>query len=768
MAKKKKKSKSKGSHSNRNKLRDAASVHEKNDDPVAVVSSAFFVDSILREGDRVVLRNLQSREFNEKLGTVKRLCRVEPVQETSRFGILVDGSSEPVAIQAKNIAPIFQINERVTINGLTDKSLNGDFGTIVQVPPNVSNSDCRYKVKMANFDKQKDTVWIPAENLFRTERTSTKEQAQKREAMINISEMPTEECMDAFQLSMVRQMMTFLSPSDQVKMFGRTISPMPNFYEEVLQANGFPHGVDRDWAATHLHQAFEQASHLPHMMELMYRNGDKDAVSPHDIVKRLGTNNTQKLHWYFHASCAGEIYPNAGQEGIYCPYVRHSYSNQAYRQERLQCGTTHVAVGFVDLGILLTMDLVVEPPVMGKAGPLHFLGVEQSSYSVAKALLIWEMLKCFPQQKTKSLEDTHLQRYAWSILQVWFSTTWGPGTEEIVRRCLSNLCESQRYHPEVRAILDHWNNAASLSLYSARDQTINATTSKRTYIGNFLRRRDRLAMAKYELSRDFGLSGEKPVCGNLIMFDCPDGTAPLEKDETVFSALNVTEIMKVMQADSSLSIIDAAEKYSHSKLLELALKVQSNFISIELICDRVENVLEDLASRKPWTMSWSNLSDYFKYDEFHAMARKCSIHGDTVHYGYSMNWPSQVFGVQITDYARLPVHNRTREWKKILDQGTRMVELAYSIYGWSDFLRTPPPTNPINTSANFVLEPLHYRAWIDHFFVQSMAGEGGPCQVGHVEHAGGRSPFSPTGCSTIYFTWTYDPDIKFQSLGFGL
>ena len=44
---------------------------------------------------------------------------------------------------------------------------------------------------------------------------------------------------------------------------------------------------------------------------------------------------------------------------------------------------------------------------------------------------------------------------------------------------------------------------------------------------NLLKKRDRIAIAKYELSRDFGVQ-DKPVCGNMLMFDCPDGTPPLE------------------------------------------------------------------------------------------------------------------------------------------------------------------------------------------------------------------------------------------------
>ena len=49
-------------------------------------------------------------------------------------------------------------------------------------------------------------------------------------------------------------------------------------------------------------------------------------------------------------------------------------------------------------------------------------------------------------------------------------------------------------------------------------------------------------------------------------------------------------------------------------------------------------------------MSWSNVLDYMKITQFHDMARRLSQFGDTIHYGYSMNWVAEVYGVNLLDY----------------------------------------------------------------------------------------------------------------------
>lgn len=74
-------------------------------------------------------------------------------------------------------------------------------------------------------------------------------------------------------------------------------------------------------------------------------------------------------------------------------------------------------------------------------------------------------------------------------------------------------------------------------------------------------------------------------------------------------------------------------------------------VTVAVVCGKVEDMIDFIAANKSWTMSWSNVIDYIDYAEFHRLARACSIHGDTLHFRYSMNWVKDVFGVNILDFA---------------------------------------------------------------------------------------------------------------------
>ncbi|CAJ1962286.1 unnamed protein product [Cylindrotheca closterium] len=379
-------------------------------------------------------------------------------------------------------------------------------------------------------------------------------------------------------------------------------------------------------------------------------------------------------------------------------------------------------------------------------GPLCFLGIEMSPYAVAKTLVVWEML-------LQSQEQHHLR----SVMQVWFSTTWEEETMEMAKQALANLCQSdEKRHPKVTGLLRHWKDAGKMPLQNARTQWENRSTNERSFVSHFLRKQDRIAMAKYELTGDFGIKpGGNPTCGNIIMLDCPEGTAPLSRDETVFSCLNWAAIASSLYPNTP--VIETAENYVTERLSKVAGWARLGRVTLKLVCDDVQNMIESIAASKPWTMSWSNVLDYIDYADFHRLARACSIHGDTLHFGYSMNWPTNVFGVNIIDFPRRDLADFR---KKVLENANHCVEMQYTMLGWQKYLRLPPPTNPINTTCS-MLEMGQYKTWADYFF--GIGRLQGPCEVGNVEHAFG-SPLSPTGSCTVSFTWTYDPEIKFNAM----
>ena len=552
---------------------------------------------------------------------------------------------QPTAGIPRSDCSEFKLGDRVTLKDLVTTKYNGKHGTVASLP--TSSTSCRYGIRI---DGSKAAIAIHPQNIASANKShcpkTTQQLREERDRMRSLGTLSKEDAASADELRMIRMMTNmFMSEEQQFKMFGRKIEPVPDFRAELIkQGGGFPTGVDNTWADNYLCMSYENASLLPHYYELTFKKAD---FEPHksDYGRRLGSFALDKLEWYFGAASLGSIFLKR-TASPYSESIRHSFSNQTYRVETLHQGTTHVAVGFVDLGILFAA--LFKGPPNKCHGPLHFLGIDMSAYAVAKTHVVWELLKQTPSGSPPQQRRDHLRR----IMQVWYSATWGEGTARAVKAALSTLCSSKKsFCPSVRKLLDHWAGKSEYTLKSARMELAEATTDDFSAVGHLLNMRDRIAMAKYELTRDFGVSGA-PVCGNTLMFDCPDGTLPLNNNETVFSALSLPGIMDLLRRDklSQMTIMEAAEEYALGGIAKLASWAQSGQVSLELMCARIQDVLDDVAPRKPWTMSWSNLPDYVDYTEFHNMARRCSVHGDTVHFGYSMNWVLEVLGVNIIDY----------------------------------------------------------------------------------------------------------------------
>ena len=263
-------------------------------------------------------------------------------------------------------------------------------------------------------------------------------------------------------------------------------------------------------------------------------------------TKPPGNADEKKLEWYFGERGKSTNIFHARDVEPYESKVRYSFSDQCYRKEDLKCGTTHVAVGFIDLGILLSANLH-DPPSDSHVGPLRFIGVEKSPYAVAKSLVLWEMMKNIPAGKENSQKIDYLPAIR-SILQVWFSATWDHPTEGFVRRALISIRSSAAWEslrPSVQTFLNHWEEAPTVSVSDARHLIIESTSSNCSFIPNMCREKDRLALSKYELTKDFCIYNQ-PYCGNLLMFSCPNGTLPLNRGETIFSAFNFNDVMQII------------------------------------------------------------------------------------------------------------------------------------------------------------------------------------------------------------------------------
>ncbi|CAE7234169.1 purD [Symbiodinium natans] len=114
-----------------------------------------------------------------------------------------------------------------------------------------------------------------------------------------------------------------------------------------------------------------------------------------------------------------------------------NFSNFPGRKDVLTWGTTHVAVGFNDLIVLLKSRLVADGSspehidATTSKTSLKFIGIDSSAYSIAKTKVVWQMMM-----------DSSIP--ICSIIEVWFSATWGRSSLEAFGKALNHVVSEMK------------------------------------------------------------------------------------------------------------------------------------------------------------------------------------------------------------------------------------------------------------------------------------------------------------------------------------
>ncbi|KAG7397247.1 hypothetical protein PHYBOEH_001059 [Phytophthora boehmeriae] len=286
-----------------------------------------------------------------------------------------------------------------------------------------------------------------------------------------------------------------------------------------------------------------------------------------------------------------------------------------------------------------------------------------------------------------------------------------------------------------------------------------------------------------------------PLVGSLTMWNVPPGAPPL-KEDIAFSTVSFLSIVedyterKQKQASTAekLSVVDLFVIHILQNLRRLRGLMLSGKLTIDIEYGVVKAVrgettndpvnkelLARISTMRPYTISWSNVLDYFMPEDFHDLARRCSIHGDCVHYGYSMNWPTQVLGASIMDFDFK--HNR-QLIDHVLDAAlgfpnsskTLSVSNLLTLMGMDKLVTFPFHENPLN-STGCVLAYIFHDKWIAHFLSKGRLSPevaerlGSLCtpvncglQKGSMELSI-PSPLDHTS-TTLHMSWTYDPELR--------
>ncbi|GIQ85819.1 hypothetical protein KIPB_007553 [Kipferlia bialata] len=569
-----------------------------------------------------------------------------------------------------------------------------------------------------------------------------------------------------------------------LRRMGVAMAPYPDTLREMEGRH--PEGWDRTKLRNHLRLCHESSRLLPYSMEMLMRQG-RWPIDPTDLMKRL--NGNWNLDWYLEAKIGDVCTKSPSMPQSYNAYTRHNFSNQVYPCDVMYWGTSHVAVGFVDLGPLLMAEIrTVGGEEERETDPLTYVGYELSAYAVAKSSVIWHLLQTAPEGEEGERERVR------RVLQVWYSATWERETESLFRASVSALLapslspsntssssgsSSAAMHPEVRAILEHWASPSlspSLSLSQARRAWYETHESTAEHLSGCLKRRqDRVAVGMYHLTGDFTVatplvksksktgkgkgkgkgssstSTTSPsLVGSLAMYSTPDGTAPCDEGETVFSVVSIGDVVGATKPGETL--MDGIERYLSHRVCALMHLAREGRVKVSL---RVGDVLtpalgdEVRETLSPRTMTWSNVIDYVTPSVFHMAAHR--VGGDTcTHYGYSMNWVTLLKGAHLMDYMGYD-NGRGPLLSTVLNLANQTGGALNKFLGLSPYLRSPPPVHPFNNTS-ILLQHIFYRYWVELFRQRVVEeGRGGWTAA----YKMGQCPLSRTGESAVYLQWGY-------------
>lgn len=635
---------------------------------------------------------------------------------------------------------------------------------------------------------------------------STDQQQVERDRLLHLTHLDEYISNQGRMIEKMRMMAFAFKDEDSTSPLFGPLSrrPCPTLHIEFPKLHGWPDGIDVEHATKALYGAYLSGQSHPWLISMLFKMGtlgfgEKEMMKRwHGEGRMLEVTKRSQDIKKGDVLLTGENVGFADYEQQYDKRIRSSFPNSpCHPKMKFDFGSVHVAVGFNDLDCLVSTlyQDSTDPGVIG--APLNFVGIERSEYSIAKSLVIADML----------LHESDMS----TIFQVWYSSTWTVPTVEAFRTSCQRVLDAREAQPSsdanetrIRSFLHCWLSRHPLPATEARKKWFNLAEKYGTEYFccscGLHREMDRVAMVAYGLtgelmpkdSWDGALplanenigqsqkakrtrkekdiikhavaSDTKHLVGSLAMWIVPEGSPPFE-GENVFNHVTLETLLKELdESNGTNTIVDLFMMLKRKQLEKTHMLLQKGRIIITLKCGNVESVsnpdglalLNEVAALKPQSMSWSNLMDYFPKSVFHDICCFCSEPG-TIHYGYTMNWPTQVYGSCISDF----VGKNQKEVNRILEGsiGPKASRDA-RISGLDRFFTVPLHENPLNLCSYFLMNEVKQK-WVDFFGAQSALSnvvkeKSVMCKITS-EQTLLQFPFHRTSRS-IYLSWIYEEE----------
>jgi hypothetical protein len=441
-------------------------------------------------------------------------------------------------------------------------------------------------------------------------------------------------------------------------------------FDDVIENCDVPN-FEQEYAVKYSHEKmhiqflnFAQSS-IKHLQLIeRFIDHDPNEPDPKYIMKRWDELSDVLINFLTTPRKIGDIFtekmksPYLGGKGV----SDQSFSDMPKQNLTFEQGKVHVAVGFVDLDLLLRAKITQSKNSIEQSH--KFIGYEGSVYAVAKTNVIKEMM----------VKKAPIR----SIIEVWFSSVWTTETLKHFEKAIKSVLRfgdapndgppnptKNELHPKVRSLISHWNKSikspkSQQEAYKLWAKTFNSEDNVFFIVANLVEPRDRVQVIRHILTGEFPLMDDQSpndLIASITMFNCNNGISPHSSNEFMLQMMPIGTILSKNQS-KEISFLNAIYNFLENAIIKVCnwlspLEEQAEKIEIYLHFQLVTNdnsaLLASIRQLDPWMMSWSNICDYFYVHDFHKLLRACSGN-DTIHVMTSIDWFKEVFGAHIMEY----------------------------------------------------------------------------------------------------------------------
>lgn len=231
---------------------------------------------------------------------------------------------------------------------------------------------------------------------------------------------------------------------------------VPRIHEEAdLEISGIPSELLRSY----LYRGYVIACSSPWLLAtIIWSQHTLPDIEKHRVQRWNGPVRKHMADASHGSFQPGDVLPVTN---AYSHQIRAMFVNCPTHPTAILGSPTHVSVGFNDLGELLSYG---SPPLAEEQG-VHFIGVDQSPFAVARSLVILEMLR------QEELESDLID----CVLEVWYSTVWKKATLASFSRACESLLEKDHnsnndsvLDSRVTTFLRHWLGATPIMAFESR------------------------------------------------------------------------------------------------------------------------------------------------------------------------------------------------------------------------------------------------------------------------------------------------------------